>query len=367
MESLLNRVRREPLRGRTFLVAIVIFQLLLGTALLLTRAPHGDEGTFGNAAYLLAAKGYLGMPTLAADGTKWLAGIDRYFYWNMPLYVVVVAGWFKLFGVSIFGMRFVSLLFCGLATVSWYFVVRQLTGERVAALVSTAMIGLNYDMLVVGTGGRTDMMCAGLSAAGMAAYLLLRERNLSTAVLVSQSLLAAALLTHPYAAFGMLATAAFAIVHDRSRLRWRLLFPLILPYTLAVGAWLLYAAQAPEIARAQLLGNVAAGRLNSFSSPLHALWREIAERYVSLAGGFRRGVPLAMRPRLLIFIAYLVAFLAGSAFFPPAQGPRVAAVADEYRLPAPDLFREPEVVRVSGTRYPDLLRCTRPVSRMAVA
>ncbi|HVX66873.1 MAG TPA: hypothetical protein VHA11_09745, partial [Bryobacteraceae bacterium] len=182
-----------------------------------------------------------------------------------------------------------------------------------AALVAAALIGLNYDTLVVGTGGRTDMMCAGLSAAGMAAYLLLRERSVSAAVLASQSLLAAALLTHPYAAFGMLATAVFALVYDRARLRWALLAPLALPYALAAAGWLLYVAQAPEIARAQLLGNVAAGRLNSFGSPLHTLWREITERYLTLAGGFRSGVPLAMRLRLLVFLAYLTAFLAGLA------------------------------------------------------
>ncbi|HVX66001.1 MAG TPA: hypothetical protein VHA11_05325, partial [Bryobacteraceae bacterium] len=132
--------------ARVLLISILIGQLLLGTALLLTRAPHADEGTFGNAAYLLATKGYLGMPTLEAAGTKWLTGIDRYLYWNMPLYVVTVAAWFKLFGVSLFGERFISLLFCGLATVAWYFVVKRLTGDRAAALVSTALIGLNYDL-----------------------------------------------------------------------------------------------------------------------------------------------------------------------------------------------------------------------------
>jgi 4-amino-4-deoxy-L-arabinose transferase-like glycosyltransferase len=311
MTSLLARLSRRLPLDRTLLASIIVVQLILGTALLLTRAPHSDEGTFGNAAYLLATKGYLGMPTLDPPAGHWLAGIDRHMYWNMPLYMIVVAGWFKLFGVSLFGERFVSLLFCALATLAWYVVIRCLTRDRAAALLGAALIGLNYDLFVVGTGGRTDMMCAGLYASGMAAYLALRERNLFAAILVSQSLLACSLLTHPYAAFGILATLVFALVYDRSRLRWSFLGAAAAPYALAIGAWLIYAAQAPAIARAQLLGNVAAGRINSFAAPLHALRREIAERYIVLAGGFRSHVPVAMRLRLLVFLAYLAAFCGG--------------------------------------------------------
>jgi len=229
----------------------------------------------------------------------------------MPLYPVVVAGWFGLFGVSLFGARFVSLLFGLLTTVCWYWIVGRLTRDRTAALVCAAMVGWNYDVLNVCTLGRTDMMYVGLSTAGMAVYLLLRERGLGRAVFWSQLLMAAALFTHPYAAFGMFAVAVLAGVQDRGRLRWRHLALAGLPYAAAAGAWLLYAAQAPEIAKAQLLGNVAAGRLSSFQTPLETLIREIQQRYIALAGGVRAGVPPAMRLRLLVFAGYLGAFVAG--------------------------------------------------------
>ncbi len=296
----MNRQLRFTLLFR----CVIAVYLLLGTGFLLTRAPQVDEGTLGNAAYLLATKGYLGMPTLEQAGSAWLRGLDRYVYWVMPMHMVLTAACYKIFGAGLFVQRGLSLG-CGLlAAISWFWIVRKLTASRWIALLCFALLALNYDLLNVASNGRTDVPCIAFYAAGMAGYLVLREKNLLLAMAVSHTLLACSLLTHPFAGFGMVGVLFFMLYFDRRELRLSHLAIGALPYLIAILAWGAYAMQNPEIARAQLFGNVAAGRLGGLVAPFQTLGREIQQRYLILFGGWRAGVPPAMRLRILILLCY---------------------------------------------------------------
>ena len=63
------------------------------------------------------------------------------------------------------------------------------------------------------------MMCAALGGAGLTAFLILRERNFTQAVLVSQSLIVAAGLSHPMAAGYACGLLALTLYSDWKRIR----------------------------------------------------------------------------------------------------------------------------------------------------
>jgi len=68
---------------------IVLVYLGLGLTDVFTRAPWCDEAWFGNPAYNLAYKGFMGTTVLDPASSTWksvkLTGIDRHTYWVMPL------------------------------------------------------------------------------------------------------------------------------------------------------------------------------------------------------------------------------------------------------------------------------------------
>ena len=95
-------------------VLIVLVYLGLGLTNVFTRAPWCDEAWFGNPAYNLAYKGFMGTTVLEPASTTWksvkLTGIDRHTYSVMPLNLLMNAAGFRLFGFNIYSMRLLSLL-----------------------------------------------------------------------------------------------------------------------------------------------------------------------------------------------------------------------------------------------------------------
>src|ERR1700733_4580203 len=86
------------------LLAVVIY-LVLALCLARTKAAWCDEGWFANPAYNLAFHGNLGMSVLEPSGfhlNAYFRGIQQRTYLFPPNHMVALAGWFRLFGASIF-------------------------------------------------------------------------------------------------------------------------------------------------------------------------------------------------------------------------------------------------------------------------
>ena len=141
-----------------------------------------------------------------------------------------------------------------------------------------------------------DMMAVSLGTAAIASYLLLRGSRPRIAILISHSLAAASIWTHPC---GLLLAALLVVLIlylDRHRLRLGDLGLALVPYVLAAGLWSLYIAQAPADFISQFGGNVSgfAGeytyqhRFAGLCAPLEALHREWSLRYLP---GLRFCVP----------------------------------------------------------------------------
>jgi hypothetical protein len=166
---------------------------------------------------------------------------------------------------------------------------------------------LNYDLINLTT-ARYDDMAAALSAAGLATYASLRERNLGLAIWFANLCIAAAAMTHPYGAFGFPCLIILFWALDRNRFRMNYLVLAAVPYVIALLGWGLYIAQDVAMFKAQFGSNAAAHKA-SLLHPLSLLAGELHDRYWVLFAGERSGVPVYMRVKLGLLLLYVVSFV----------------------------------------------------------
>jgi 4-amino-4-deoxy-L-arabinose transferase-like glycosyltransferase len=281
-----------------------------------TLRPRTDEGFFASPALNLVETGSMGTPVLEA-GHTFMKDINRYTYWITPLDFLAQAGWYEVFGFSLFSMRALSTLWAVLALAAWYLMLRRMSHSEGLALFGVALIGLDYNFLIGGSSGRMDMMAASLGFCAFASYLLLRERNFSAALVVSNALVCAAGLTHPVAGYLYFAGTAFLTVYyDRKRIRFGHIAIALLPYVIGAAGWGWYILKDPEAFRAQFTTNATMhGRLTGLSAPWMGFVHEVQGRYLNAFGLGRHSVghegPVYLK--ILILLAFVTG-LAGAVF-----------------------------------------------------
>jgi 4-amino-4-deoxy-L-arabinose transferase-like glycosyltransferase len=292
------------------LVATLTLYGALTLAMALTKRPWADEAWFAIPALNLLTRGVMATTTLETAGT-WLAGLDRYTYWIMPLDIVAQAAWYGLFGFGVLAMRVLSIGWGLVAIASWYAIVRRLS-ERRAATLAVALIATDYLIVRGAADGRMDMMSAALGFAGIAAYLALRPRHFAAAMLAAHACVAASLLTHPNGILAFVALGALTLWFDRDRLTMRTVASAAAPYLVGFGAWGLYILQAPNLFASQFGGNATDREWTNVA----ASWVETLTATYSATFGLQAhwGGPL-VRLRALILAAYLCGIV-GLAFTP---------------------------------------------------
>ncbi len=291
-------------REKTVVIACLLWYVVLAVMLATVRSPQSDEGHFAEGAANIATSGHFVMPTW----TPWLPTLDQRVYAAMPLYFFALAGWFRVFGMGMLTMRYFTVLWGGVLVLSYYVLMRSTSKDRVLAMVALLVLVFNYDLINLTT-ARYDGMSAGLTALGLASYSFLRERNLSLAILLSNTCVAAAAMTHPYGALGFLYLVIFFFVFDRNRFRMHYLALGALPYFVALAAWGLYIAQDPIMFRAQFGAN-ASGHVVSVFHPLAAIGSEVRDRYWHSLAGMGQSASSYMRLKLGLLLLYVVAFVA---------------------------------------------------------
>ena len=294
-----------------FLAAPLVLFLALALGSTLTKRPWVDEAWFASPAYDLASHGRMGTHVLEPRGSHLsvlnpaasLERIDQHTYWVMPLHLLVLACSFKIAGFSLTVMRLPAVLWGLAALLAWYVIVRRLGGSRALGGLAVLLIGVDYAFVNSASDGRMDMMCASLGYLALAAYLQFRETRLTTAVLLSQSLAAMSVFTHPngvLAAAGLLVTFFYL---DRQRFTWRLVPLAGAPYVICLLGWAAYIARDRAAFLAQFGAN-AGGRAAGLASPLQTIRLEIAQRYLE-AHFFPSDGGLNGKLKLLILLAYI--------------------------------------------------------------
>lgn len=255
-------------------------------AMLFTKRPWVDEAWFTSPALDLVTRGRFGTLLLDPAGSHLrlykpdavLRGISEHTYWVMPLHLLQLAAWGKLFGFSIFSMRMPSVLWGGVALASIGSIVRRLYEGRHAALISVAVLAVDFGFVNDAADVRMDMTCAALGFAALAAYLCLRETNFLRAVIAAHVLAAAGVFTHPNGVFASAGLLLTMLWFDRNRVRPLTLALMAAPYLLFGLLWAMYCLQAPAEFAAQLSANSAA-RASDVLAPWRGVWREINGRF----------------------------------------------------------------------------------------
>jgi 4-amino-4-deoxy-L-arabinose transferase-like glycosyltransferase len=298
---------------------IFVFTLMcflgLSIASIATYRPEVDEGMFASPAKNLAEEGYLGTTILDTSGTK-LTRIEQRTYWVMPLFLLNVAAFFKVIGVSLFSMRLVSAFWGVILLISWYLILIKLAKNRAIALLGMALIACSYMVIVTASMARMDIMSASLGYAGIALFLVLREKNLNIAILLSQTAIMLSGLTHSNGLMAFIGLAFLVVYLDFKKIRPKHILFAAVPYLVGGGVFSAWILQDVGAFRDQFLDNAKmSGRMDGFTSPLNGFIREFTERYPSAFGlnantGGHSG-PIYLKS--LILIGYIVGVL-GLAF-----------------------------------------------------
>jgi hypothetical protein len=290
-------------------VLAVICYLALGFARALSMSPWNDEAWYSSPSWSLIHNGTTGTPLLETAGQFW-RGINFRTYWVVPLQLFVQVPWFKVFGFSLLSARAFALSWGLVGLISWGFIVRRITGNEVMAFWTMLLLAFDYQFVSQMALDRMDAMSLGLAALAILSYLELRERHLGAAVFVSQTCVAACGLTHPTPGIPVLCAVAFlAVYYDRSRIGVKLLLLAAIPYLIFGAGWYWYISAAPDLFRAQFLGNVTdIDRLGGFRHPWGAIIGEL-RRHEDM-GGFAPGMASLYRIKILSVLLYVIAGIA---------------------------------------------------------
>ena len=268
------------------IVPVVLVFVAIAVLCAHTNLPWSDEGWFANPAFNLITKGNFGTTVLdptASFRTNNLTGIHEHTYWMVPLFPLMEAAWFRAIGFGLMHARYLSIFWGLVALWAWYRMLKILTGDERVAVLALGLMAVDFTVLWTSSVGRMDMMAAALGGASLTAFLVLRERNFTRAVLVSQSLVAAAGLTHPMAAGYCCGLAALTVYSDWKRIRTRHFVVAAVPYLVGAIGWGLYIMQAPRDFLAQFGGN-AAERGLPITDPMAIIHSQIVVRFLYMFG-----------------------------------------------------------------------------------
>jgi len=294
----------------TGLCILAIF-LVLAVATALTERPGTDEAYFANPAFNLLTRGRMTTTVLETYGTPF-KGMDQHTYWIMPLQPVMLSVWYRVLGFGVFSTRALSIFWGIVALVSWFVIVRYLFKRISLAFLVVAFLSCDYIFIVCAASGRMDMMSAVLGFAGIASYLLLRERSLSWAVFCSQSCVVMSGLTHPMGLLPFFGVLFVSLYFDRKRLNLRHVLIALAPYVVGGLAWGSYILQDLPTFKSQFFANASmgsdeniGGRFVGLRSPLTGLKLELTHRYLANFGVGQRAEGAA-KVKILFLALYVI-------------------------------------------------------------
>jgi len=230
----------------------------------------------------------------------------------MPLFILNQALWIKLFGFSLLTMRSLSVFWGLVGLISWFLIMLKLSGDRRIAMLTLIFLAFDYTFINGAAMARMDMMSAALGSAAIASYLILRERNLKIAILVSQTFVVLSGLTHSNGIIAFAGLLFMTLYFDRKSIQLRHVAFALLPYVIGGSVFGFWIMKDFAAFKAQFVDNaVMKGRLGGFRAPWMGIIREFTERYPHAYGlGARsegHGGPVYLKS--LILVAYALGVL----------------------------------------------------------
>ena len=292
---------------RVFLLFFAVFAGL-AFARCFTNLPWCDEGWFFDTVYNLLTKGHTGTTVMVAKGFPW-EGIERYQFWQPPLFWIIDAAWMKVFGLSLVAYRSLSVVAGLVLLYCWYTMLRWFRAPRAVQLLAMAILATDYAVVKAGSDGRMDMLAAAFGIAGVTVYVRWRESHFDRAVLLGQALICCGGLTHPMGGLPYLAMFFWFFITGRD---WRRVRPVHLlaamPYLIGAAGWGIYILQDPVTFRKIFFGSNVKGRMDGIFNPLMAVRNEVVARYLEPFG--LRSSFWVVKSKLLVPAVYLASMIA---------------------------------------------------------
>ncbi|GMT42547.1 MAG: hypothetical protein IEMM0002_0958 [bacterium] len=299
------------------LISLSILFLTLAVATSLTKQPWWGEVWAADPAIGFLNEGYEGISIVEViqpdihqipeeSRALHLKELSRHTYRNPPLHHIVKAGWFMAFGTTMFSMRAFSTAWGLVALLSWFVIVSALSESRKTALLAVALISIDYFFIHSAADGRVDMMSVALGSAGLAAYLTLRERDITKALFISHTFVMLSGLTHPNGLLPFAALMLFIFYFDRKEIKPRHVFISIAPYLIGALGWGLYIFKFTEsfiyqytILKSRLPGSF----LEAFQQEIY---RYLGSYGFELSYGAKGTAAILAKIKLLILAGYII-------------------------------------------------------------
>ncbi len=295
-------------RPKWVLAAILCIYMVLASGIALTRFPWADEGYFAGPGINLVRHGYMGTAVMEPE-VKWSAfapflplRMDKHTYWHPPLYFVAQATWYRVFGASLFSMRYLSVAWGGIALLSTFVLVRLLTKDDSVSLLATTMVGVDFLFLNSAAVGRMDMMAVALALTAYVLYLSLRERHLPLAFVLGHAFVTASGLTHANGVLPLAAMVFLNVFYDYKRITLRLLLLGSIPYVIGGIGWGIYIMHDPEAFLTQFGTNMRV--YPPSASIFQSLRKEVVDQYLE-PYGFSSGTSLLSKLKIITLLTYL--------------------------------------------------------------
>lgn len=222
----------------------IVFLAFLTIAMclpLLTKypPPGGDEPGFVDPAVTLVTKGYIG--TEIYHGL--LPTMEHHVYWVPPLYFVLLAGWFRLFGIGLVQARTFSVLGALVIVMSVYLLSRR-CAKMPQAFAAAALCAISFWLVNRACFARMDTLCVALILMSIFVYQNAIDRAKLELYALSGLLAGLALLTHPLGIIAIIVLLLHLLfTHKKKLLLKREVYVVIICFFSCVAVWIGYILQ----------------------------------------------------------------------------------------------------------------------------
>jgi 4-amino-4-deoxy-L-arabinose transferase-like glycosyltransferase len=201
----LNNFKKFLIKNEEIIILLSIFIILYSFHLDKFPNVWGDEAWFSNPAYTLATVGILGTTMKAG-------GIANYTYWQPPVYLLLLAGSFKLFGFGLIQARMVSVALGFLTVLFTYLLGKRLYNKRIGLLASIILIA-NPLFFYASRQVRMDIAVACFTLIALYFILIALKDSKPLFYFISSFFAMLALLSHPNGVMGIIAIILIILVY----------------------------------------------------------------------------------------------------------------------------------------------------------
>jgi 4-amino-4-deoxy-L-arabinose transferase-like glycosyltransferase len=283
-----------PARVRGLILIAACSLLLVQVLTLLTVRWVEDESWYSAAAHSLATTGQLRMPVFAADSVS--ARVDT----RPPLAMVIMAGFFRLFGTSLYSAKLPFLL-AALVTIPLTFLLGCELRRPWVGLVGAVALATDNFFFNAARTARPEALAAAFAVLGVLVFLYSQRRNSVGLAFLSGLIVGTGSVAHLNAFASALTAGVLAFLEFRwSIVRrprpWAFVAGTIIPIALFLG-W----AFSDAVHRAEFMAMYSYGE----GYPLRAIPHLEAIRYSDFLGlpSIRVPLPLPVPTRLHIVLA----------------------------------------------------------------